>query len=377
VIIKKVHLVLGLLMLLAIAGCKNDIELNAPYKEYPSIYAVLNPNENVQTIRINKVFLGEGDANVMAKVADSVNYDEGDLSVMVTGAKINTTTGAITSSKTFYFGEQMVQTAPGAFATAQRVYTCATSNFDFTLNSYTLTVNNLKTGNVFTAKSKSLSPIKISGFTPLCAPPYPVSATNANKDNPDVFVSFYSLTVPKTPYNIRFYPNEAVVYQPVLRFHFYDSLPGTKIDRYIDYPFGNLDIYKDKPSTSAGLKGTIGSQFYQEDVFSALGVAIKKLGIDNQVLGRRFVKLEAIVYSSTQDYFDYLEFAKPSFNISQNKPLYSNFDKEAAIGIFTMRTTFSIEKEIAAPYINALATHPNLCYYKFFLYGTTTPANCQ
>lgn len=369
-------------MLLAIAGCKNDIELNAPYKEYPSIYAVLNPNENIQTIRINKVFLGEGDANVMAKVADSVNYAAGDLLVTMIGVETNTSTGSVLSSRAYTFSESMVQTAPGAFSTSQRVYVCPDKLIPTVSGSgvgvsYTLTVKNLKTGNEFKAKTKAVTPIRISGFTPLCSPPYPVAATNANKDNPDVFVTFYSLTAPKTTYNIRFYPNEAVVYQPVLRFHFYDSLPGTKIDRFIDYPFGNLDIYKDKPSTSAGFKGTIGSQFFQEDVFSALGVAIKKLGLDNQVLGRRFVKLEAIVYSSTQDYFDYLEFAKPSLNISQNKPLYSNFEKEAAIGIFTMRTTFSIEKEIAAPYINALATHPNLCYYKFFLYGTTTPANCQ
>lgn len=364
-------------MLLAIAGCKNDIELNAPYKEYPSIYAVLNPNENIQTIRINKVFLGEGDANVMAKVADSVNYKEGELSVTVTGAKINATTGAITSSKTFYFGEQMVQTAPGAFSTAQRVYTCATSNFDFTSNSYTLTVKNLVTGNVFSAQCKDLDPIRNPGWTPYCDPAYPVAATNANKENPDVFVSFYNTADPKRPNYIRFYPNNAIVYQPVLRLHFYDSLPGTKINRFIDYPFGNLDLYKNQPSTSTGTKGTIVVEFSADDAFNAFGIAIKRLAIDNQVLGRRIVKLEAIMYSSTQDYFDYLEFAKPSLNISQNKPLYSNFEKEAAIGIFTMRTTFSIEKEIAAPYINALATHPNLCYYKFFLYGTTTPANCQ
>ena len=373
--IKKVHFVLGILMLLAIAGCKNDIELNAPYKEYPSIYAVLNPNENIQTIRINKVFLGEGDANVMAKVADSVNYAAGDLSVTMVGVETNSLNGNVISTRNYVFRDSMVQTAAGAFANSQRVYVC--SDKLFTSGSYTLTVRNLKTGNVFTAKTKALAPIKISGFAPYCLPAYPVPATNANKDNPDFFVTFYSTTSPKNPYYIRFYPNEGIVYQPVLRFHFYDSLPGNRIYRSIDYPFGNLNTYQNPAATSGPYKGLISSQFSADDVFSALGSAIKKLGIDNQVLGRRMVKLEAIMYSSTQDYFDYLEFAKPSLNISQNKPLYSNFEKEAAIGIFTMRTTFSIEKEIAAPYINALATHPNLCYYKFFLYGTTTPANCQ
>ena len=70
-----------LLTVVMFTTCRNDLELNAPYKEIPSIYAVINPSEPVHVIRINKVFLGEGDANAMAKVADSVNYPAGELTV--------------------------------------------------------------------------------------------------------------------------------------------------------------------------------------------------------------------------------------------------------------------------------------------------------
>jgi hypothetical protein len=62
------------LVALTFSACKNDVNLNAPYKEVPTIYAVLNPNEDVQMIRVNKVFLSETDANEVAKIADSVNY---------------------------------------------------------------------------------------------------------------------------------------------------------------------------------------------------------------------------------------------------------------------------------------------------------------
>jgi hypothetical protein len=67
--------------LLFFSSCKNELKVNAPYKEIPSIYAILNPTETEQMIRINKVFLGEGDANKMAKVSDSVNYAENELEV--------------------------------------------------------------------------------------------------------------------------------------------------------------------------------------------------------------------------------------------------------------------------------------------------------
>src|ERR1041384_3099859 len=80
----KPYAALCLLILLGLGACRNDLKLNAPYREMPSIYAVLNPDDTVQIIRINKVFLGEGDANVMAKVADSVNYGTDELTVTLT-----------------------------------------------------------------------------------------------------------------------------------------------------------------------------------------------------------------------------------------------------------------------------------------------------
>lgn len=49
-----------------------------PLTEMPSIYAVLSAQEKISMIGWIG-FLGEGDANVMAKVADSINYNEGEL----------------------------------------------------------------------------------------------------------------------------------------------------------------------------------------------------------------------------------------------------------------------------------------------------------
>src|SRR5690606_15227001 len=128
-------------------------------KEIPSIYAVLNPSDNVKTIRIHKDFLREGDANVMAKVSDSVNYAPGELSVTLKYKAEGfgkTFTGAIT------FTEAVLETAPGAFSTNQRVYQTDTvlpdlitiwsgTNSISSVYIYTLTVLNKHTGNVFTA----------------------------------------------------------------------------------------------------------------------------------------------------------------------------------------------------------------------------------
>src|SRR5690606_31684114 len=113
-----------LLLPFVLLSCKNELKLNAPYKEMPSIYAVLCPQEEVQVIRINKVFLGEGDANVMAKVHDSVNYPAGELEVSLTrfenGAQVAASPDG--SMEIVFRDDSIVHTSDGAFNRNQRVY---------------------------------------------------------------------------------------------------------------------------------------------------------------------------------------------------------------------------------------------------------------
>ena len=62
-------------------GCKTDFEVNAPWKETTVIFGLLDQTQKVQMIKINKAFLGEGDANQFAQNPDSTNYDPNDLEV--------------------------------------------------------------------------------------------------------------------------------------------------------------------------------------------------------------------------------------------------------------------------------------------------------
>src|SRR6202007_299833 len=105
-------------------SCKNDLHINAPYKEVPTIYAVLNPQETIQMVRVNKVFLGEGNVADMAKVSDSVNYQPDEISVtlqrFVNGVQtVATPTG---NKMVITFRDSVIQSNPGAFSTTQRVY---------------------------------------------------------------------------------------------------------------------------------------------------------------------------------------------------------------------------------------------------------------
>lgn len=361
---KLSRLVPFLSLVIIFASCKNDLELNAPYKEIPSIYAVLDPSEPVQTIRINKVFLGEGDANAMAKVADSINYPAGELEVTLErfDAKGNKLKPSYKYDGTLTFTETVVEAQPGSFNTNQKVYVLDDSLFYS--GQYRLTVRNKKTGNVFTAKANSISKIVPFSAQMSQGPYYPYPITPAPP--PEKYID-YSVDNPKIPYDIKYFTNDsAFMYQLLLRYCFKEDLFNETRLTYVDYNAGTR-ISRDaqKFSNQTFLQHT----FNGAGINASLGSTLSKF--DNTIRGRKVEYLEYIVYCTSREYYDYLEYVKPSLSLNQNKPLYSNFDNSAALGIFTFRTHVGFKKQLANAYINAMAVSPSLCRYKLFdQYGT-------
>ncbi|HIK62595.1 MAG TPA: hypothetical protein EYG01_01145, partial [Flavobacteriales bacterium] len=64
-------------------ACETDFEVNTSWKEVTIVYGPLDQSEAQQYIKINKAFLGEGNALQMASVADSSNYNPEDLEVII------------------------------------------------------------------------------------------------------------------------------------------------------------------------------------------------------------------------------------------------------------------------------------------------------
>lgn len=342
---------------LAFSSCKNDLKLNAPYKELPSIYAVLNPQDKIQMIRINKVFLGEGDANQMARVADSINYKEGELTVTLKHSG---------SSKIITFHDSVINALEGAFNPQQRVY--VSSDKLATSGTYTLTVKNNHTGNVFTARSTALESVSTNqDFQPFMPPYYPYPAGTIDDEVTRRFVNYKSrdgsiLFSPR--------PDAAKIYQVNIRTHFYTELGNVKVYDYVDYTFNNR-YPKEAENRAGGV--FIRTTFTSVDYFSAIGIGLSKKNLSEDVLGRKVWMIEFFVYSSTQEYLDYLEYSKPSLSFNQNKPLYSNFDHQAALGIFTFRTVCSVQKEMSNLMINEFAYNPNTCRYRFYTSDNQLP----
>lgn len=68
------YLIICITSVLFITSCKTDFEVDAPWKDITVVYGLLNQNDTVHLIKINKAFLGNENAYTMAKVSDSINY---------------------------------------------------------------------------------------------------------------------------------------------------------------------------------------------------------------------------------------------------------------------------------------------------------------
>lgn len=65
--------------LVILTGCSTDLDINAPYKDSTVVYALFNMREDTHYVKINKAFLGEGNALTYAQIADSNEYAAEDI----------------------------------------------------------------------------------------------------------------------------------------------------------------------------------------------------------------------------------------------------------------------------------------------------------
>lgn len=73
----KVEMKYNLLLIclsLFLFSCETDFDTTADWKDITVVYGMLDQRDSVQYLKINKAYLGEGDALMFAKENDSINY---------------------------------------------------------------------------------------------------------------------------------------------------------------------------------------------------------------------------------------------------------------------------------------------------------------
>ena len=73
--------ILLFLSLIFITSCSTKLDVNAEYKDITVVYGLLNQNDSIHYIKINKAFIGDDNAYYMAADPKLSNYNPADLDV--------------------------------------------------------------------------------------------------------------------------------------------------------------------------------------------------------------------------------------------------------------------------------------------------------
>ena len=149
---------LFLLVTIGLFSCETDIDVNAEYKDIPVIYGLIDPLESVHYVKVNKAFLGTGNALDLAANANSFNYADGEIDVIVE----EWNTQGLVQSYALTRTVNEITKDPGIFDTSENVLYKFTENAIDIDNTYKLKVVNSSLSKEITAETKIVKPTVVS-----------------------------------------------------------------------------------------------------------------------------------------------------------------------------------------------------------------------
>lgn len=143
---KNITICVVVVVSMLIMSCKVEFSPNTTWREVPSVYCLLDQDDDTTYVRVQKCYLGDGNAYDYTRVYDSINYPEGSIKVQMqewnaTAEVVHLSNDAARTltvlhptgtapRRTFDFDYMLVTDKDsGLFATSegQPVYVCRTS----------------------------------------------------------------------------------------------------------------------------------------------------------------------------------------------------------------------------------------------------------
>ena len=277
--------------LLAIA-CKPDFDINAEYKDVTITYAIINPSDSIQYIKIYKGFLTEGNAFVAASDLNNTSYYD----------SISVVLNEIVNKQVIKTFELDTTTAipkdSGIFAYPTQVLYCTTEPLN-TEAQYELVITNKYSGKKVTAKTDVVTNFRLL---------YPRPGGNFN-------ISSNSTRLTLTR------PNNAVAYEIIQNFYYIEVNKATKeAKKYVISRKINTLPIRDVGTTD----------FYYtyrpNDIYRIIGSRLKP---DDRVVRYCDDKCtELVIWATEKNLLTYMDVNTSSSSIINDKNIYSNFESE-------------------------------------------------
>lgn len=288
------------------AGCDNDLNVIDDYKETPVIYGLINMSDSVQFVRVQKSFLGEGNALLMAQNSDSIYYDTTDISIQIRES-IN---GIFTRSIPLV-PDASIPKDEGLFVNYPHII-YRTSGETINANAqYQIVFNNNKTGKTVSGTTKVVGKLLTPPILGLNEIDIPVDNTFSIKITPVANGKIYGLQI---FFN---YAEEKKSNNPIHNYEY-------KSISYILPNIVNNNTSSIQPLTFS---------FFGGDFYSYIG---SRIPVDTSI--SRPAQLTSLDFKFTigaEDFYIYYSINQPNNSITQNIPDFTNLVDGK--GIFSSR----------------------------------------
>ena len=293
------------LFIILFPSCETDFDVNAEWQDVTIVYGLIDPNNEDQLIKINKAFLGPGDALEMASIADSSNYNPSDLLVKIHRIRQQSfnqydTISSVTLSDT------ILDKDDGLFSTDNNIiYTFKKPSSFYNTNSlYALEIVNLISGHRVTSQTEIINTFSFESLNPS------FEWGLYNGDLPDS-LKFRTKNVEWQP------STNGVIYQLDIVINYIDTIEKSLVwsQPLVQYTSGNMSLK---------IKG---DQFFQ----------FLTTNLTNNI-PKQFLNLDLVMTVGTDDLNTYINVNKPFSGIVQERPVFSNINN--GVGLYSSRFTY-------------------------------------
>ena len=300
------------LILPILFSCETDFDVNANWKDVTIVYGLIDPNNEDQLIKINKAYLGQGDAIQMASISDSTNYDPSNLIVKIHRVREQVFNTYDTLS-TVVLTDTVLDKDDGLFSTDDNIiYTFKKPSSFYNTNSiYVLEIFNLSSGLKVTSETEIINSFSFESLNP---------SFEWGLYNGELADSLRFRTK-----NIEWQnSNNGVIYQLDILINYLESGIVNSLSwsqPIVEYSSGNMSLK---------IKG---DQFFQ----------FLENNLDNNTT-KQFLNLDLVMTIGAQDLKTYIDVNQPFSGIVQERPVFSNIDN--GVGLFSSRYTYDDIKGI-------------------------------
>ena len=305
--IKNPFLALSIIALISLSACENELEVFAEYEDVTVVYALLQPEDTLHQIKVNKLFQGEGDALVLAQDPALSQYEADEVNVLIKEVDGNGDTTVFTleqvevtnkDSGIFYYPNQMLYEFEAELKEGATYYLEIEKQQGETVRGETSLVQS-STNPVFDER-------EISRYQKIG-----MSWVNGSSVN-----SSQQITV--IP------PKNSKVFEMVLTFRYQDLLEGNILseDRYVDISLGteSLPNVVDEYSRSNDFV----FEYSPESVFEVIANRVPDLADSPGVIGRKADSIDINLYIGGEELDVYMSVNQPSTSLLEDKPEYTN-----------------------------------------------------